>query len=121
MIVPQYMAALDSPDPASALAFMEPDVHFHIVLPGRVVSGTSRDEWAEYIGGRNVVGRIHHILRASTDRDVELVHGLVTEDDDPKGIFLSSAVISSNNRIQRYLAFFDTTYRLLDWPAEGAD
>lgn len=120
MVVAEYMTCLDSDDPLTALEFMEPDVEFRIVLPEREVAGNSRADWGDYIGGRTVVGRIHHIMRSTVDRDVELLYGLVTENGEPMGVFLSSANISPRNKIQRYLAFFHTSYRLLDWP-EDAD
>jgi hypothetical protein len=120
MVLREYMACLDSADPETALAWIEPGFRFLIALPGREVTGRSRDDFAAYIAGRAAVSRVHHILRAATDRDLETVYGVVTEAGRPVGAFHSAAVVSPAGRMARYQAYFSTSFDLYESPAGEA-
>jgi hypothetical protein len=114
MVLREYMACLDSGDSEKTLDWVEPDFRFLIALPGREVTGRSRADFAAYIAGRAAVARVHHILRAATDRDLETVYGVVTEAGRPVGAFHSAAVVSAAGRMARYQAFFSTSFDLYD-------
>jgi len=117
MVVPQYMARLDGEKPFEGLELVEPDLRFLIAIPGRHITGESRDDLADYIANRNAVDRVHNVVRRAVDGDLEVVYGIVTERGEPTGAFLSAARISPGGRIHRYLSFFDADFRLIDWPA----
>lgn len=118
MILPEYMARLDGEQPTEALELLEPDVRFLFALPDRQVTGQSRGDFADYIANRNAVGRVHNVLRRAVDGDLEMVHGVVTEKGEVTGAFLSAARVSPDGRIRRYMTFFDTSFRLIDWPED---
>ncbi|MFC8259609.1 nuclear transport factor 2 family protein [Streptomyces sp. NPDC057291] len=111
-----YMARMDSDRPEQALELLVPDFRFLIALPGREVTGRSKDEFAAYIGGRNAVERVHEILRYSSDGDLETVYGVVTESGKVVGSFLSAAVVTPDGKMARYQSFFTTTFDLVDRP-----
>ncbi|MFD8868759.1 nuclear transport factor 2 family protein [Streptomyces sp. NPDC059590] len=115
MALRAYMAGMDSRHPERTLDLLEPDFRFLIALPGREVTGTSREDFAAYIAGRNPVDRAHEILRHSRDGDVETVYGVVTEGGRYTGSFLSAAVISPGGLLARYQSFFTTSFELVDW------
>jgi hypothetical protein len=117
MVLREYMACMDSADPAKALDWVEPDFRFLIALPGGEVTGSSRAEFADYLASRNAVDRVHHILRSAVDRDLETVYGVVTDSGRRMGAFHSAAVVSAAGRMARYQAFFSTSFDLLDGPA----
>ena len=116
MVLREYMACMDGQDPGKALELLEPDFRFLIALPGRQVTGSSREDFAAYIAGRNAVERVHHILRSAADGDFETVYGVVAEAGTPTGAFHSAAVVSVNGRLARYQSFFTTSFELFDWP-----
>lgn len=115
MMLPRYMSSMDSTDPTTTLALLEPDFRFLIALPAGDATGESRDDFAKYIAGRGAVAREHHLLRSSVDGDTETVYGVVTEKGEPVGAFLSAAVISANGLIARYQSYFTTSFQLVDW------
>jgi hypothetical protein len=115
-VIPDYMARMDSDDPRQALELLVPDFRFLIALPGREATGTSRDDFAAYIAGRNAVERGHEILRHSSDGDLETVYGVVTESGKTVGSFLSAALVTPDGRMARYQSYFSTTYDLIDRP-----
>jgi hypothetical protein len=119
MVLSEYMARLDGEKPAEALDLVEPDMRFLLALPGRHITGQSRDDFADYIAGRNPVEREHVIQRRAVDGDLEVVYGVVTEKGEPTGAFLSAAKVSPEGRIHRYLSFFDTSFRLVDEPGDA--
>ncbi|QUH02056.1 nuclear transport factor 2 family protein [Saccharopolyspora erythraea] len=116
MLIPEYMARLDSDDPRTAMDLVEADVGFLLALPSGPVSGTSKDELWGYVSRRPDVTRRHHIIEASSHADFEAVYGVVTDDDVETGAFLASARLSQSGRMQRYLVHFDQEFRLF-----GAD
>lgn len=117
MVLREYMACMDGADPDKALDWVEPDFRFLIALPGGEVTGRSKADFARYLAGRNAVERVHHILRAATDQDLETVYGVVTEAGRPVGAFHSAAVLSPAGKMARYQAFFSTTFDLYEWSA----
>ncbi|MFD1539671.1 nuclear transport factor 2 family protein [Nonomuraea guangzhouensis] len=117
MVLREYMACMDSQDPEKALECVEPDFRFLLALPGGQVSGQSREDFAQYISGRNAVERVHKVLRSAVDGNLEMVYGVVVESGKPTGTFHSAAVVSANGKMLRYQSFFTTSFELLDWPA----
>lgn len=118
MALREYLASMDSQDPAKALELMEPDLKFLIALPRGEVTGESKEDFAAYLAGRNAVDRIHEVLRYCADGDTEMAYGVVTESGAKVGAFHSAAVVSPRGLIARYQAFFSTSFALVDWPAE---
>lgn len=114
MVLRDYMNLMDSTDPNEALHCMEPDLQFTLTLPTGQVQGTSRADFAAYITGRNAKGRTHHVLRQAVDGDMEFVCGVVTEDGERRGAFLSVAVVSEQGRMHKYVSFFDPDLALVD-------
>ncbi|MFD5750395.1 nuclear transport factor 2 family protein [Streptomyces sp. NPDC127033] len=112
-----YMARMDSEHPEQALDLLVPDFQFLIALPGREARGTSRDDFAAYIAGRAAVDRVHEVLRATADGELETVYGVVTESGRTVGSFLSAAAVTPDGHIARYQSFFTTTFDLVDRPA----
>lgn len=112
-----YYACLDGPDPASGLALVAPDVRFLIALPGQRILGTSAEDLATYIAGRNAVDRRHEITHTSTAGPVEFVSATVTESGVPTGAFLAAARVNADGLIDRYQVVFDVEFRLVDWPS----
>lgn len=115
MVLRDYMAAMDGDDPQKALECVEPDFQFLLALPGGQVTGTSKEDFARYIAGRNAVQRVHEVLRSAVDGDLETVYGVVTESGRPTGAFLSAAVVSPAGKMARYQSFFTTSFELVDW------
>jgi len=116
MVLAEYMARMDSEDPAKALEYLEPDFRFLIALPGREVTGVSKEDFARYIAGRNAVERTHHIIRSAVDGNLEMVYGVVIEAGAVTGAFHSAAVLTPAGRMARYQSFFTTSFELFDWP-----
>ena len=44
-----YMAAMDSDDPTTALDWLDDDIHYLLALPAGVVTGHSKKDFADYI------------------------------------------------------------------------
>ncbi|KUL64350.1 MULTISPECIES: nuclear transport factor 2 family protein [Streptomyces] len=120
MTLRTYMASMDSDHPERTLDLLEPDFRFLIALPGSEATGTSKEDFAAYIAGRNPKDRSHEILRHSRDGDVETVYGVVTESGRYTGSFLSAAVISPGGLLSRYQSFFTTSFELVDWADDGS-
>jgi len=117
MVLRDYMKRMDSPDPSQALECLEPDLEFVIALPAGQVRGTSREEFATYIAGREANDRAHHILRYAVDGDLEFAYGIVTEGGHKRGAFISVATVSDGRRMRRYVSFFDPDLALTAEPA----
>lgn len=124
MALREYLASMDGQRPEQTLDLLEPDFRFLIALPGKEVTGRSREDFAAYIAGRNPVDRAHEVLRYSRDGDLETVYGVVTERGRYTGSFLSAAVVSPGGLLARYQSFFTASFELVDWtaqdPAEGS-
>jgi len=112
VILVEYMARMDGADPERALELMEPDLSFLLALPAARVRGSSRDDFAEYIAGRNAGDRIHVVRARAVDGHREFVSGVVTEAGTATGTFVSTAVVSPAGRLARYMSCFDTEFDL---------
>lgn len=113
MLIPDYYARLDGPDPLSALELVEPDVRFLIAVPSGEISG-GFDELRDYITARPTgIGRVHRSLRCSTDRDIESVYGQVTERGVSIGSFSALGRVSEVGRLSHYQAFFHPEFAML--------
>jgi hypothetical protein len=117
MVLREYLACMDSADPATALDLMEPDLQFLIALPDDAITGVSKDDFAKYITGRNAVRRSHQVLRYAVDGDTEMVYGAVVEGGRRAGLFHSASVTSPNGRMARYQSFFTPNFALIDQEA----
>jgi hypothetical protein len=118
VVIADYFARLDGPDPMSALELAEPDIEFLLALPDREVRGSGLDDLTAYISGRPAVGRKHVVLRSSTDGDLEMVYGLVTEGDGHgTGSFVSVGLISPTGRLARYQSYFHPVFGMFPLPA----
>ena len=85
-----------------------------ILLPGKAVRGTHRDDLRSYLSGRGDVVRRHVPLRESVDGDLEFVYGKVVEDESrTTGYFLASVRIDPDGLIAAYQVSFDTELSLL--------
>lgn len=105
----RYFAALDGPDPMSALEFVAPDVQFSILW--------SQDGKAsEFVGGWEDLRRFteagedwrswrHHILWSSTDGESEFAAGETRYEDGTKiGTYMVFAQLDAAGRMVRYMA-----------------
>lgn len=120
MLIANYFARLDGPEPLTGLELVESDIEFLLALPGYEVSGHGLDDLGSYISGRPAVGRKHRVLRASRDDELEMVYGVVVEgpEEKPTGSFASVGVVSPNGKLARYQAFFHPTFSM--FPEEAA-
>jgi hypothetical protein len=109
-----YYRALDEDRIDDALAMLDPDIRFVMVLPAGVRRGTSRDEMKAYISGRGVPDRRHVVLRESRDQDVEFVYGKVTDGGTTTGRFLSGVRLGEDGLIASYEVTFDTEHVLVE-------
>src|SRR3954466_1675126 len=105
--------ALDDDRFDDALAMLDPEVRFTMVLPAGVRRGHGRDDMAAYLGGREVPDRVHVVLRQSTEGDVEFVYGKVTDGGTTTGRFLSGVRIGPDGLIATYQVTFDTEHVLV--------
>jgi hypothetical protein len=118
VVIADYFDRLDSPDPMSGLELAEPGIEFLLALPDREVRGSGLDDLGAYIAGRPAVGRKHVVLRGSTDGDLEMVYGIVTEGDGHgTGSFVSVGLISPAGRLARYQSYFHPVFGMFPLPA----
>jgi hypothetical protein len=110
-----YMAAMDSDDPTTALDWLDDDIHYLLALPAGVVTGHSKKDFADYIDSRTPIERIHHVARHQVDGETEFVVGTVTEQGRLAGSFLSAATLSASGRLLRYESFFTPDFQLHPW------
>ncbi|MGW4527551.1 nuclear transport factor 2 family protein [Amycolatopsis sp. NPDC004378] len=121
MIIEDYYARLDGPEPLSALDLVEPEVEFLIALPGNEIRGSGSADLKDYITARPAVGRRHHVRRRGVDGDLELVYGIITEGDGRgTGSFSAVAEVSPAGRVRRYQVFFHPEFSLFPLPRGGA-
>lgn len=110
----RYYAAVDSGDLDTAMTFLAHDVRSAILLPGKAVRGTCREDLRRYLTGRGDVVRRHVPLRESVADDLEFVYGKVVEDErTTTGYFLASVRIGDDGLIAAYQVSFDTELSLL--------
>jgi hypothetical protein len=118
VVIANYFARLDGPDPMTGLELAEPDVEFLLALPDRELRGSGLADLRAYIAGRPAVGRKHVILRSCVDGDLEMVYGVVTEGDGQgTGSFVSVGLVSPAGRLARYQAFFHPVFGMFPLPA----
>ena len=121
MIIDDYYARLDGPEPFTGLDLVEPDIEFLIALPGTEVAGVGRDALRDYVAKRPAVGRRHNVLRRCVDGDLEMVYGVITEGDGRgTGSFTSVALISDDKRLARYQSFFHPGFGMFPLPGGAA-
>ena len=115
MILPQYFAHLDGPQPMDGLAKASPDVRFLIALPDRAIEGNGQSDLHEYIANRGPAaqGRVHNLRVSATHGDVEFHYGLVQEQGATMGMLLAAAHITPDGRFDRYLCMFQSRVPLL--------
>ena len=109
-----YYRALDEDRIDDALAMLDPDVRFVMVLPAGVRRGHGRADMEAYISGRGVPDRAHVVLRESRDDDVEFVYGKVSDGGTTTGRFLSGVRLGADGLIASYEVTFDTEHVLVD-------
>jgi hypothetical protein len=105
----RYFAALDGPEPASALELVSDDLRF-AALFSTDASGRNRQflggrgELAAYIEQRGDPGWRHHILGAAVDRDVELAWGETRYPDGSlAATFVGAARLDADGKLVRYI------------------
>jgi hypothetical protein len=112
--VSRYYRALDDDRTDDALAMLDPDIRFVMVLPAGVRRGHTRADMEAYLSGRGVPDRAHVVLRESRDADVEFVYGKVTEGGITTGRFLSGVRLGADGLIASYEVTFDTEHVLVE-------
>lgn len=110
----RYYRAIDEDRVPEALEMLDPDVRFVIVLPAGTRRGGSRSEMGDYLGGRGVPDRVHHVVRQSRDGDVEFFYGRVTDGGTTTGRFLAGARLGPDGLVVSYQVTFDTEHVLVE-------
>lgn len=110
----RYYRAIDEDRIDDALALLDPDVEFTIVLPAGARRGRGRGDMDGYLRGRGVPDRAHVVLRQSRDDDVEFLYGAVTEGGTTTGRFLSGVRLGADGLIASYQVTFDTEHVLVE-------
>jgi hypothetical protein len=109
----RYYRALDEDRIDDAVAMLDPEVRFVIVLPGGARRGDGREDMRAYLTGRGVV-RTHVILRETHEADVDFVYGAVTEGEATTGRFLAGARIGADGLVASYQVTFETEHVLVE-------
>ncbi len=110
----RYYRTLDEGRIDDALALLDPEVRFVMVLPAGTRRGHGRDEMGGYLGSRGVPDRAHVVIRQSRDGDVEFLYGRVTDGGTTTGRFLSGARVGADGLIASYEVTFDGEHVLVD-------
>ena len=110
----RYYRALDEDRIDDALAMLDPDIRFVMVLPAGVRRGQCRADMDAYISGRGVPDRRHVVLRESRDDEVEFLYGKVTDGGVTTGRFLSGVRLGADGSIASYQVTFDTEHVLVE-------
>jgi hypothetical protein len=110
----RYYRAIDEDRIDDALAMLDPDVQFVIVLPAGAKRGQGRSDMSAYLGGRGVPNRAHVVVRQSRDNDVEFLYGKVTEGATTTGRFLSGVRLGADGLIASYQVTFETEHVLVE-------
>ena len=110
----RYYRAIDEARIDDALAMLDPDVRFTMVLPAGTRRGLGRSEMGGYLAARGVSDRAHVVLRQSQDGDVEFVYGLVADGSTTTGRFLSGVRLGADGLIASYQVTFDTEHVLVE-------
>jgi len=110
----RYYRALDEDRIDDALAMLDPEIRFVIVLPAGARRGEGRADMGAYVSGRGVPDRRHIVLRESRDDDVEFLYGQVTDGGVTTGRFLSGVRLGADGLIASYQVTFDTEHVLVE-------
>jgi hypothetical protein len=105
----RYFAALDGPDPYSALEMVAEDVEFSIQWAAdaerrstQVLGGIA--ELRSFIDAGDVGGWAHYVLHASRDGEVEFALGETRYDNGERiGTFLAAAELDGEGRMRTYI------------------
>jgi hypothetical protein len=109
MVLERYFAALDGPEPRSALALVSDDIRFAALFSTDASSHNrqflgGRDELAAYIEQRGDPGWRHHILGADVDGAVELAWGETRYPDGAlAATFVIAARVDGDGRLDRLI------------------
>jgi hypothetical protein len=105
----RYFAALDGPDPRSALELVSEDLRF-AALFSTDASGHNRqflggrEELAAYIEQRGNPGWRHHIVGAAVEGGVELAWGETRyADGSLAATFVGAARLDADGKLERYI------------------
>ena len=96
-----YYRAIDEGRIPDALAMLDPDVRFVMVLPAGARRGHGRAD-------------MEVVLRESRDDDLEVLYGKVSEGGSPTGRFLSGVRLGADGLIASYEVTFDTEHVLVE-------
>jgi hypothetical protein len=110
----RYYRALDEDRIDDALAMLDPEIRFVMVLPAGTRRGHGRADMDGYLRGRGVPDRAHVVLRQSRDEDVEFLYGKVTDGGVATGRFLSGVRLGPDGLIASYEVTFDTEHVLVE-------
>jgi hypothetical protein len=105
----RYFAALDGPDPRSALEFVSENLRFAALFSTNASSHNrqflgGREELAAYIEQRGNPGWRHHIIGAAVDGDVELAWGETRyADGSLAATFVGAARLDADGKLERYI------------------
>ena len=114
LVIEQYYAILDSGRIDDAVALLDEQIQFAIVLPGTVRRGHSRADMLSYLRGRPPVDRRHVLLRTSSAGDVQFAYGSVVENETrTTGYFLAAMHLDADGGIDAYEVSFDTEFSIL--------
>jgi hypothetical protein len=110
MSLARYFAALDGPDPMSALELVSDELRFAALFSTDASSDNrqflgGRAELAAYIEQRGDPGWRHHIVGAALDGDVELAWGETRYPDGSlAATFVVAARLDADGRLERLIA-----------------
>jgi hypothetical protein len=105
----RYFAALDGPDPSSALDLVSDDLRFAALFSTDASSRNrqflgGREELAAYIEQRGDPGWRHHIIGAAVDGGVELTWGETRYSDGSlAATFVGAARLAADGRLERLI------------------
>ncbi len=117
-LLEDYYAKIDKGDLGAAVDLLAEDLEFSMILPLGESRGRGRGRMRAYLDGRPPVDRKHVVLRAAADRDLEFVHGEVTERGTTvTGYFVGTAHVNSAGLIDRYQVVFSADFGMVP----GAD
>jgi len=110
----RYYRAIDEDRIDDALAMLDPDIRFLMVLPSGARRGHGRADMDGYLRGRGVPDRRHVGLRQFEDGDIGFYYGKVTEGGATTGRFLSGVRLGADGLIESYEVTFDTEHVLVE-------
>ena len=105
----RYFAALDGPDPLSALALVSGELEFSILFAARTDERSRQfvggpEELRTFTEAGDMDGWAHHILAATVIDGVELAVGETRRDDGTHlGTFVAAGRVDGGGRMTHYL------------------